>query len=297
MTARRRVRTAPGARSSNDLRPDQTGSGSDTWPQRQDGGRVQPAASSPGAALGVPPGAPRPRFADLDEDDFDAEEETVTPDLEKKKLTAAARRKIPRSQFAYVDSEGGEHLPVHDAGHVHSALGRFAQQHFESPADRRRAAKRILAAASRHGIDVDPDSTVAGAAKVMTGWSHPAQTEPVPGTYRDSPANSPSPRGRDLAQGHRDLQQQPNNLLGATEKTYEGTPGAHPENSSVNGAVPDVRLQFLDYRSSANPSLGSQLRANPDLLAPRPEMRTAPIAAPAGDSNPLAAFTRRAPGE
>jgi hypothetical protein len=78
-------------------------------------------------------------------------------------LTAAARERLKKSQFAYVDRDGGEHLPVHDASHVRNAIARFNQTDFESKAARERARKKILAAAKRHGVEVDPDDNVAGA--------------------------------------------------------------------------------------------------------------------------------------
>jgi hypothetical protein len=65
-----------------------------------------------------------------------------------------------RDQFAYVDSEGGEHLPIHDESHVRNAIARFNQTDFESKAAKDRARKKILAAAERHGIEVDEDSNV-----------------------------------------------------------------------------------------------------------------------------------------
>jgi hypothetical protein len=78
-------------------------------------------------------------------------------------LTDAARERLKKSQFAYVDRDGGEHLPIHDASHVRNAIARFNQTDFESKAVRERARKKILAAAKRHGVEVDPDDNVARA--------------------------------------------------------------------------------------------------------------------------------------
>lgn len=78
-------------------------------------------------------------------------------------LDAKERDALDRDQFAYVDSEGGEHLPIHDESHVRNAISRFSQTDFESPDARKRASRRILAAARRHGIDVDDDTAVARA--------------------------------------------------------------------------------------------------------------------------------------
>ena len=75
-------------------------------------------------------------------------------------LDAKDRDQLRSNQFAYVDSDGGEHLPIHDESHVRNAVARFNQTDFESKAARERARKKILAAAERHGIEVDEDSNV-----------------------------------------------------------------------------------------------------------------------------------------
>ena len=67
--------------------------------------------------------------------------------------------------FAYVDHAGGEHLPIHDDAHVRNAAARFSQTHFESPAVKRQAAGRIVAAAKRHGIPLSEDDAVVRAAR------------------------------------------------------------------------------------------------------------------------------------
>lgn len=69
------------------------------------------------------------------------------------------------TKFAYIDSEGGKHLPIHDAKHVRLALGRFNQTNFETAADKKKAAKEILSAAKKFDIEVDDDSDVAQTAK------------------------------------------------------------------------------------------------------------------------------------
>lgn len=63
------------------------------------------------------------------------------------------RSEMNASSFAYIDGEGRRHLPIHDAAHVRNALARFNQTKFESPAAKRRARARILAAARRFGIE------------------------------------------------------------------------------------------------------------------------------------------------
>jgi len=75
-------------------------------------------------------------------------------------LTAKERDRLRKDQFAYVDRDGGEHLPLHDASHVRNAIARFNQTDFESKVAKERARQKILAAAERHNIDVDEDSNV-----------------------------------------------------------------------------------------------------------------------------------------
>lgn len=77
-------------------------------------------------------------------------------------LTTKGRDRLRASQFAYVDREGGEHLPIHDEEHVRNAIARFNQTDFESAAAKERARRKIVGAAKRHGIEVSDDSNVAG---------------------------------------------------------------------------------------------------------------------------------------
>ena len=72
-------------------------------------------------------------------------------------LTAKKRDRLRSNQFAYVDSDGGEHLPIHDASHVRNALARFNQTHFESRTAKQRAYRKILRAAERFGVEVEND--------------------------------------------------------------------------------------------------------------------------------------------
>ncbi len=76
-------------------------------------------------------------------------------------LTQSRRKHIARKNFAYVDRRGGEHLPIHDAGHVRSAIARFNQTAFESIDAREKARRKVLAAAKRHGIEVSKDDEIA----------------------------------------------------------------------------------------------------------------------------------------
>ena len=76
-------------------------------------------------------------------------------------LSTRSRDKLRSSQFAYVDSKGGEHLPVHDEEHARNAMARYNQTYFESAATKERARRKILAAAKRYGIEVSADSNIA----------------------------------------------------------------------------------------------------------------------------------------
>jgi uncharacterized membrane protein len=75
-------------------------------------------------------------------------------------LDAKDRDRLRSTQFAYVDSKGGEHLPIQDESHVRNAIARFNQTDFESTAAKQRARRKILNAAEKHGIDVDEDSII-----------------------------------------------------------------------------------------------------------------------------------------
>lgn len=66
-------------------------------------------------------------------------------------LTEMGRSHIARKDFAYVDKEGGEHLPIHDEEHVRNAIARFDQTAFESVEAKEKARRKVLAAAKRHG--------------------------------------------------------------------------------------------------------------------------------------------------
>jgi hypothetical protein len=76
-------------------------------------------------------------------------------------LDTEDRERLRASQFAYIDKEGGEHLPINDGSHVRNAMARFNQTEFESEAAKEEARQKILAAAKKFDIEVDPDSNVA----------------------------------------------------------------------------------------------------------------------------------------
>ncbi len=75
-------------------------------------------------------------------------------------LTETGRKHIASKNFAYIDKEGGEHLPIHDEEHVRNAIARFNQTAFENVEAKEKARRKILAAAKRHGIEVSPDDEV-----------------------------------------------------------------------------------------------------------------------------------------
>ena len=80
-------------------------------------------------------------------------------------LDSAARDKLRRDQFAYVDAEGEGHLPINDASHVRNAISRWNQTDFPSKAARERARKKIVVAAKRYHIDISDEDEVAHAAR------------------------------------------------------------------------------------------------------------------------------------
>jgi hypothetical protein len=76
-------------------------------------------------------------------------------------LDTKQRERLRDSQFAYVDSDGEGHLPINDESHVRNAMARFNQTEFESKSAKEGARRKIVAAARKHGIEVDEDSQVA----------------------------------------------------------------------------------------------------------------------------------------
>lgn len=80
-------------------------------------------------------------------------------------LTTTQRDRLRDSAFAYIDGSGERHLPINDADHVRNAIARFGQTDFDSAKAKYAAAKRIMAAARRHDIEVDRESQVARAAR------------------------------------------------------------------------------------------------------------------------------------
>jgi uncharacterized protein DUF6582 len=76
-------------------------------------------------------------------------------------MTERDRDKLRKSQFAYVDRQGGEHLPINDEAHIRNAMARWNQTDFQSKTAKEKARQRIVGAARRHGIEVSKDSQIA----------------------------------------------------------------------------------------------------------------------------------------
>jgi hypothetical protein len=76
------------------------------------------------------------------------------------KLSTKQRARLPKTDFAYVDKKGEEHLPIHDEEHVRNALARWNQTHFESTAAKESARKKILRAAKKFAIEISEDDKV-----------------------------------------------------------------------------------------------------------------------------------------
>lgn len=75
-------------------------------------------------------------------------------------LTRRKRNDLKDSDFAYVDKKGERHLPVHDEAHVRNAVARFDQTDFEESSARKMAARQIVRAAERYGIELTHDDAV-----------------------------------------------------------------------------------------------------------------------------------------
>jgi hypothetical protein len=80
-------------------------------------------------------------------------------------LTTEQRERLKASDFAYVDRGGERHLPIHDEEHVRNAIQRFGQTHFESQAAKHDAARKIVRAAKKYGVEVADDDVVSRAAQ------------------------------------------------------------------------------------------------------------------------------------
>jgi len=80
-------------------------------------------------------------------------------------LDTADRNELQNEAFAWIDEKGERHLPINDEAHVRNAIARFNQTEFDEPGAKEQAARRILDAAKKHGIDVSSSDDVVKAAK------------------------------------------------------------------------------------------------------------------------------------
>ena len=71
------------------------------------------------------------------------------------KLKAEDRNELASGQFAFPDQRKE---PLENASHVRNAIARFDQVEGVSDADRDAAWKRIVAAAKKHGVEVNEKS-------------------------------------------------------------------------------------------------------------------------------------------
>ena len=76
-------------------------------------------------------------------------------------LTEKKRDNLRSNQFAYIDKDGGEHLPINDESHIRNAMARWNQTEFQSATAKEQARRKIVSAAKRHGSEVSEDSNVA----------------------------------------------------------------------------------------------------------------------------------------
>lgn len=81
-------------------------------------------------------------------------------------LTTKQRDRLPNSAFAYPERRT---LPIVDAAHVRVAIARVSQTQFPDMTTMKRAASRILRAAKRFKVKVDPNSSVAKLAGIGKG--------------------------------------------------------------------------------------------------------------------------------
>jgi hypothetical protein len=91
-------------------------------------------------------------------------------------LDTAARERMSKRTFAYVDKNGEGHLPLNDESHVRNAMARWNQTEFESESAKESARRKIVSAAKRHGIDISDDDKIAR----PTGGLRPARTKRGP---------------------------------------------------------------------------------------------------------------------
>ena len=81
------------------------------------------------------------------------------------RLSTEERKRLKDADFAYVDKDGERHLPIHDEEHVRNAIQRFGRTDFENQEAKQKAARTIVRAARRHGLEIGGDDDVSRAAE------------------------------------------------------------------------------------------------------------------------------------
>ena len=76
-------------------------------------------------------------------------------------LKEKQRKSMNKDVFAYVDKDGTGHLPLNDESHIRNAMARFDQTKFPSASAKEGARRKVVAAARKHGIEVDKTDHVA----------------------------------------------------------------------------------------------------------------------------------------
>jgi hypothetical protein len=87
------------------------------------------------------------------------------------RLLSESRGWLRLSQFAYVDSWGGEYLPLFDKTNVRNAIAVYNQTTFESVAVQERARRKIVAAARRFGVEIHPGDNITRRVKSLRAAS------------------------------------------------------------------------------------------------------------------------------
>lgn len=80
-------------------------------------------------------------------------------------LSEKQRKSMNKDVFAYVDDKGEGHLPLNDESHIRNAMARFDQTNFPSASAKEGARRKVVAAARKHGIEVDEKDDVATPAR------------------------------------------------------------------------------------------------------------------------------------
>jgi len=76
-------------------------------------------------------------------------------------LETKDRKRIRKSDFAYVDRDGEGHLLVQHESRVRNAVALYNQTELEAKAPKEGARKKVLSAAKKHKIEIDEDTQIA----------------------------------------------------------------------------------------------------------------------------------------